>query len=248
MFSPQTYTARRDQLKSKFNSGILLFPGNDESSMNYHDNTYHFRQDSTFLYYFGLDHQAGLVGLIDIDENKDWIYGNDYTIDDVVWMGSMPTIRERSEASEIKYTGNLDELARFLTDAIKKGRKIHFLPAYRPEHHIKLFNWLDIAFFISGIVPGVFTFRIAVACQVVPVPSDLYMQLGLAFGTEQGGWKADASHAEHTIGCAFQFVLEGFVEQGEQVEGTDFCGFDTIQIIFHLCRKGDIKEIWEIRD
>ncbi|RLD59324.1 MAG: aminopeptidase P family protein, partial [Bacteroidetes bacterium] len=145
MFSPQTYADRRNQLKSKFNSGILLFPGNDESSMNYHDNTYHFRQDSTFLYYFGLDHQAGLVGLMDIDENKDWIYGNDYTIDDVVWMGSMPTIRERSEASEIKYTGNLDELARFLADAIKKGRKIHFLPAYRPEHHIKLFKWLDIA-------------------------------------------------------------------------------------------------------
>jgi len=112
--------------------------------MNYHDNTYHFRQDSTFLYYFGLDHQAGLVGLMDIDQNMDYIFGDDYTIDDVVWMGSMSTIRERSIASDISQTGSLDELSKFLDDARKKGREIHFLPAYRPEHSIKLYNWLDI--------------------------------------------------------------------------------------------------------
>ena len=144
MFPQKTYSDRRAQLRSQLNSGLLLFPGNDESSMNYHDNTYHFRQDSTFLYYFGLDHQAGLVGLMDIDQNMDYIFGDDYTIDDVVWMGSMPTIRERSEACSISHTGSLDELSKVLKDAGKKGRKIHFLPAYRPEHHIKIYNWLDI--------------------------------------------------------------------------------------------------------
>ncbi len=142
MFAKETYISRRDHLRSQFNSGIILFLGNDESSMNYHDNTYHFRQDSTFLYYFGLDQQAGLVGLMDIDENKDYIFGNDYTIDDIVWMGSMPTIRERSESSGINNTASLDELSDYLKKA--KDRKIHFLPAYRPEHNIKLFNWLNI--------------------------------------------------------------------------------------------------------
>ena len=110
MFSPQTYINRRNQLKSRFNTGILLFLGNDESSMNYHDNTYYFRQDSSFLYYFGLDHQAGLVGLFDIDNDKEFIFGNDYTIDDVVWMGSMPTIQERSVASGINNTGSIQDL------------------------------------------------------------------------------------------------------------------------------------------
>lgn len=142
MFSKDTYTSRRNQLRSQFKSGVLLFLGNDESSMNYHDNTYHFRQDSTFIYYFGLDHQAGLVGLLDIDNDKDYIFGNDYSIDDVVWMGSMPTIRERSEASGIENTGSIRELVSFLEGAAK--RKIHFLPAYRPEHQIKLYDWLNI--------------------------------------------------------------------------------------------------------
>ncbi len=142
MFSKETYISRRDHLRSQFKSGILLFLGNDESSMNYHDNTYHFRQDSSFLYYFGLDHQAGLAGIMDIDQGKDYIFGNDYTIDDVVWMGSMPTIRERSESSGIDNTGNIQDLARMLEGV--GNRKIHFLPAYRPEHQIKLFNWLNI--------------------------------------------------------------------------------------------------------
>ena len=144
MFPTQIYINRRNQLKLQFKSGILLFPGNDESSMNYMDNTFHFRQDSTFLYYFGLDHQAGLVGLIDIDNDKEYIFGNDYTIDDVVWMGSMPTIRERSEDAGITNTANIGELQELLKNAKSKNRKIHFLPAYRPEHNIKLFNWFGI--------------------------------------------------------------------------------------------------------
>ena len=144
MFNKETYINRRNQLKSLFNSGILLFLGNDESSMNYLDNTYRFRQDSSFLYYFGLDHQAGLVGLIDIDNNKDYIFGNDYRIDDVVWMGSMPTIADRSVNAGISNTGNISDMQKSLDEAKSKNRKIHLLPAYRPEHNIKLFNWLNI--------------------------------------------------------------------------------------------------------
>ena len=143
MFKKETYIDRRNHLKKQFESGILLFLGNDESAMNYLDNPYHFRQDSSFLYYFGLDY-PGLVGIIDLDEDKDYIFGDDLTIDHIVWMGSQPTIKERSHKAGIKNTRPLNEAIDLLRSAIKKNRKIHFLPSYRPEHQIKLKNWLDI--------------------------------------------------------------------------------------------------------
>ena len=87
MFSKETYIQRRAELKRRVGSGVLLFLGNDHAPMNYADNTYSFRQDSTFLYYFGLDFD-GLAAVIDIDEGSDIIFGNDPTIDDIVWMGS----------------------------------------------------------------------------------------------------------------------------------------------------------------
>lgn len=143
MFKKETYINRRNQLKKQFNAGILLFLGNEESGMNYEDNTYPFRQDSSFLYYFGLDY-PGLFGVIDLDEDKDYIFGDDLTIDHIVWMGSQPTIKERSEKAGIKNTGQLKEGIELIQTAKNKKRKIHFLPAYRPEHQIKLYNWLEI--------------------------------------------------------------------------------------------------------
>ena len=143
MFKKETYINRRKQLKERFEDGILLFLGNEESSMNYMDNTYRFRQDSSFLYYFGLDY-PGLIGIIDIDNDKDYIFGDDLTIDHIVWMGSQPTIKERSEKAGIENTGSMNQMLDFLKSAKQKGRKTHFLPAYRPEHQIKLYNWLEI--------------------------------------------------------------------------------------------------------
>lgn len=96
MFSKETYINRRNQLKKTIGSGILLFLGNDESGMNYEDNTYPFRQDSTFLYFFGLPY-AGLAAVINIDEDKEIIFGDELTIDQIVWMGTQPTLKEKSE-------------------------------------------------------------------------------------------------------------------------------------------------------
>lgn len=87
MFNKETYIQRRNRLKKEIGKGILLFLGNNESGMNYADNTYHFRQDSTFLYFFGSDY-AGLSALIDIDEDREIIFGDELTIDDIVWMGT----------------------------------------------------------------------------------------------------------------------------------------------------------------
>ena len=143
MFKDQTYIFRRQKLRDQVDSGIAVFIGNDESPMNYADNTYHFRQDSSFLYYFGLN-SAGLTGIIDVDEGKDYIFGNDLTIDDFVWMGYLPSVKEQSLKVGIKNTGNIAELEKFLKDAQTKGRQIHFIPQYRAENKFKLVNWLGI--------------------------------------------------------------------------------------------------------
>lgn len=143
MFKKETYINRRQVLKSKINSGIILIPGNEESPMNYKDNGFHFRQDSSFIYYFGLN-VAGLTAIIDVDTGEEFIFGNDFTIEDIIWMGVLPSICEMSESVGIKNTGDNDHLHSFLLKAQKSDRKIHFLPTYRDEHKIKIFNWLGI--------------------------------------------------------------------------------------------------------
>jgi len=143
MFKAQTYLSRRDYLKARIDSGIVLFMGNDESPMNYTDNTYHFRQDSSFLYYFGLN-TAGLIGIVDVDEGNDYIFGNDLTVEDYVWMGYQPAIKDQAQKAGIENTGSISDLEKFLQEAVTKGRKIHLLPQYRAENKIKLFHWLDI--------------------------------------------------------------------------------------------------------
>lgn len=144
MFNSSTYIQRRNILKGQFKSGIIVLPGNDESPMNYTDNTYHYRQDSTFLYFFGIDF-PGLVGIIDLDNQKEYIYGDDYTIDDVVWMGVQPTIKDRSVKTGIENTGPLGNAADFLKEAVRKGRKVYYLPQYRADNILKIHYWLGIS-------------------------------------------------------------------------------------------------------
>ena len=146
MFSKDTYIARRAKLKQTVGSGLLLFLGNDESGMNYADNTYHFRQDSTFLYFFGLPY-AGLSAIIDIDNDREIIFGDELTIDAIVWMGTQPTLKEKSEAAGIKEVRPFKEIEAYLKSAQQKGQQIHYLPTYRAEHQLKLFAWL-------GVMPG----------------------------------------------------------------------------------------------
>jgi len=143
MFSKETYSNRRNKLKTDVKSGILLFLGNDECGMNYTDNTFPYRQDSTFLYFFGSDY-AGLNAIIDIDENREIIFGDELSIDHIVWMGTQPTIKEKSEAVGIKETAPLSNLKTYLEKALSKGQKVHHLPPYRPEHEIKLLDLLQV--------------------------------------------------------------------------------------------------------
>ena len=144
MFQKDTYIERRKTLKEKVEKGLILFLGNEESSMNYADNTYHFRQDSTFLYYFGIQH-PGMAAIIDIDNDKEIIFGDDFTIDDIVFMGPKPTIVDRANQCGVAYVQVTTELGTVLSKAKQMGQTIHFLPLYRPESKIKLQELIGIA-------------------------------------------------------------------------------------------------------
>lgn len=137
MFNPIVYQQRRDALKDKVSGGIALFLGNDESPMNYPANTFHYRQDSTFLYFFGLD-LPGFAGVVDFDENKDYLFGNDIDMEDIIWMGTQPSVKEQAALVGVENVRPLTDLGSFLQNAISKGRKVHFVPLYRGESKILL--------------------------------------------------------------------------------------------------------------
>ena len=143
MFAPDLYIARREALRKSVGSGIILLNGNEESPMNYADNPYPFRQDSTFLYFFGLN-VPGLTGVLDCDCGDDWIFGNDLTVEDFVWMGPQPSLAEQSLAAGVKKTGTRADLDAALGQAQAQERTIHFLPPYRPENKLKLMDWLGL--------------------------------------------------------------------------------------------------------
>ena len=143
MFKKETYIQRRAQLKKSLGSGVYLFLGNDELAMNYADNNFRYRQDSTFLYYFGLSF-AGLSAIIDVDKDKEIIFGDELTIDDIVWMGIQPTLHEKSEMVGIAKNLPAAELANYLARVKSEGREINYLPPYRPEHKLRLMDLLGL--------------------------------------------------------------------------------------------------------
>ena len=98
MFKSSIYIQRRKTLQKNVGSGIILILGNYEASMNYGANTYAFRQDSNFLYYCGID-LPGFAAILDVDENKETIFGNDFEMDDIVWMGPQPKVKDLAKAS-----------------------------------------------------------------------------------------------------------------------------------------------------
>ncbi|MBR6945488.1 MAG: aminopeptidase P N-terminal domain-containing protein [Prevotella sp.] len=141
--SKNTYLRRRNQLKKDVGNGIILFLGNQEVGMNYTDNTYHFRQDSSFLYFFGID-DAGLAAIIDIDEDREIVFGNELTIDDIVWTGKVPTLHERAAISGIVDNRPMKSLKTYVDQALQRGQKVHFLPPYRGDHQVWLWELLGI--------------------------------------------------------------------------------------------------------
>lgn len=144
MFSQEIYLGRRERLSKNMKGGIAFFPCNNEAPMSYPANCYRFRQDSTFNYFFGLLEPMRMAGIIDFDKNETILFGEDYTIDDIIWMGPQPTIKELAERSGIADSRPYDELATYLKKALKEGREIHYLPPYRHDNQILVSKLLGI--------------------------------------------------------------------------------------------------------
>ncbi|MDO5572281.1 MAG: aminopeptidase P family protein [Bacteroidales bacterium] len=159
MFDKSTYVTRRENLKKEVESGILLFLGNEEQGLHYADNCFRYRQDSTFLYFFGIT-TPGLAAVIDIDNGNEILFGDELSMDAIVWMGNQPTLKEKASMAGISTVLPYSELKKYISKAASKGQKIHYLPTYRDEHKIKLSDLLNITFeqinpsveFIKGVV------------------------------------------------------------------------------------------------
>lgn len=144
MFSKQTYMSRRNELKRLVGSGVIILFGNNESPCNYPSNAYSpFRQDSSFLYYFGLA-QPGLVGVIDVDNDSELLFGDDIDIEDIVWYGSVDSVSQMAASVGVAQTAPMSALSQFCSQARAAGRTLHFLPPYRHDTMLTITDLLGI--------------------------------------------------------------------------------------------------------
>ncbi len=137
MFKAEVYTNRRNLLRKHLSEGLALLPANNESPMNYPANTFHYRQDSSFLYFFGLD-QPGVAGVIDFESGEDYLFGDDLSLDDIIWMGHLPSMKSLGEKVGIGNILSYAKLEEYLRNAMQKGRTIHYLPPYRDDTMLEI--------------------------------------------------------------------------------------------------------------
>ena len=137
MFDTLIYQNRRKALRKKIGNGLILLLGNNEAPANYPDNTYKFRQDSSFVYFFGHSH-PGYAGIIDADNGEDYFFGDDVDMDDIIWMGPQPSIKELAAQVGVEKSFAYDKLKETVSKAIAQRRKIHFLPPYRHDNMLLL--------------------------------------------------------------------------------------------------------------
>ena len=143
MFSANTYISRRAALRKRIGNGLILIAGNTYSPNNYPNNAYYFRQDSTFLYYFGLNLPT-LMAVIDAESGEEMLFGDDFTVEDIIWTGPQPRLVELGAQVGVANCQPLKALDNVIAEALKLGRKIHFLPPYRGESKIELARLLGL--------------------------------------------------------------------------------------------------------
>ena len=144
MFSKDTYIRRRAELKQLVGEGLIVLFGNNDSPANYPANAYApMRQDSSFLYYFG-QHRDGLVGVIDVDNDREMLFGDDIDIEDIVWMGFVPSVSDLAAEVGVTLTAPMSELKTIVNSKLSNSRSIHFLPPYRFDTKIQIMDLLGI--------------------------------------------------------------------------------------------------------
>ena len=165
LFATHIYQARREQLSAPFSHGIALFLANGESPANYPANTFHYRQDSNFLYFFGLS-LPNIVGVIDFEQKKSLLFGDDFTIDDIIWMGDQPKMSELGAKIAVDEVRPLAELSLFL-----KNKQVHFTPPYRAENKIELARLLEKN--LDELTPSVELIKKIVALREIKSPEEI---------------------------------------------------------------------------
>jgi Xaa-Pro aminopeptidase len=197
MFDRDVYIRRRQRLKTQVQSGLILLLGNGESPMNYAANTYPFRQDSTFLYFFGLD-QPALAAVIDVEEGTEWVFGDDPTVEEIVWTGTMLLLRDRCERVGITQTAPGGKLKQVLHKAARKGRTVHVTPQYRAQNTLRLNGLWSPA---AAPAPSVTLTRAIVQQRSIKAPEEI----------EQIEAALDISQQMHTT--AMKMARPGVVER-----------------------------------
>ncbi|WP_126650737.1 aminopeptidase P family protein [Chryseobacterium aureum] len=170
MFSAATYQNRRAVLQSNVRNGILLFLGNIENPVNFEHNPYYFRQDSTYLYYFGIQ-EPRIAAIMDIDENKTLVFGDELSMDEIVWMGRQETLKEKSLKSGVSETLPYASLSQYIIKALASGRKVHYLPPYQSFNKILLADLLGIK--ITELQPSEAMIKAVVNQRSIKEPQEI---------------------------------------------------------------------------
>ena len=144
MFAPQVYRQRRAALGRRISSGLVLLPGHPESPVNFAANPYPFRQDSSFLYYAGLN-QPDVLLLVDIDSDRETLYGPEVSPEEVLWTGPRPPLAELAESAGIAFSEPAERAGDAIGDALQAGRPVHYLPAYRADQVLRLSRLLGVS-------------------------------------------------------------------------------------------------------
>ena len=172
LFSKETYIQRRTVLRQSVQHGLILLFGNNDSPVNYPSNSYKFRQDSTFLYYFGL-HRDGLVGVIDADSGDEWLVGDDIDIEDIVWFGSVDSVADMADRAGVRRSASMSRLESLIREAQDSGRVIHFLPPYRHDLMIQLMDLTGIHPRDQRAAASLTLIRAVVAQRIVKTPEEI---------------------------------------------------------------------------
>lgn len=228
MFSKETYIDRRRRLREQMGKGIALFLGNQEAPMNYPGNTYHFRQDSSFLYFFGIDH-PGFAAIIDLDEGKDIIFGTDVDLDDIIWMGPQPLVKDQAAQVGVSHTLPYAELSAVLADAMAKGRKVHFLPPYRAANMMLLESLLGIPARDCKKNASEEFIKAVVSLRIIKEPAEI----------DHLDEITDVAHEMHTT--AMKMAVHGVFERevAGRIEGIALSHGGTVSFPVILSRRGE---------
>ena len=225
MFPKETYIARREQLRKDVGHGIIIIQGNHEAPCNYPDNTYWFRQDSTFLYFFGLQRED-LIGVLDCDNGKDYLFANDYDIDDIIWTGPLPSVKELAASVGVENSGSLDDLRKKLSTFNSQLSTVHYLPPYRADNTRQLSELLGIKYAAVNRYASMDLIKACVKQRSIKSDeeiAEIEKAIATAYNMHVGAMKM-------AMPGRYEYELAGFM-QGEAWKGNGPVSFPVIMTI-----------------